>query len=215
MNVNLYNTTDYKIFIPLAGQKNKPNSNPIKPNLQKAKMNINSIITKDYRKKDDFAVRKNKPNSNPISEKPKMNVNLYVIEDYENETAFRPQKNKPNQTQFQNRSPMPVLRGQISVFCLLFSVFCPRRLLIDPMLPLYKLSNVQYYSRSKGRCSSMVERSFRKAEVVGPTPTIGFGPYCRCLLAAMDVRTGKEIRFRFGSSEDKAGKEAKRRTTGW
>ncbi len=29
------------------------------------------------------------------------------------------------------------------------------------------------------------------------------------------VRTGKEIRFRFGSSEDKAGKEAKRRPTGW
>jgi hypothetical protein len=42
--------------------KNKPNSNPIKPNSQKDKMNINSIITKDYRKKDDFAVRINKPN---------------------------------------------------------------------------------------------------------------------------------------------------------
>ncbi len=27
------------------------------------------------------------------------------------------------------------------------------------------------------------------------------------------LRTGKEIRFRFGSSEDKAGKEAKRRPT--
>ncbi len=62
MNANLYNTTDYKFFLPLAGQKNKPNSNPIKPNLQKAKMNINSIITKDYRKKDDFVVRINKPN---------------------------------------------------------------------------------------------------------------------------------------------------------
>ena len=34
-----------------------------------------------------------------------------------------------------------------SVFCFLSSVFCSRRLLIDPMLPLYKLSNVQYYSR--------------------------------------------------------------------
>ena len=29
------------------------------------------------------------------------------------------------------------------------------------------------------------------------------------------LRTGKEIRFRFWLSEDKAGKEAKRRTTGW
>jgi hypothetical protein len=52
-------------------EKNKPNSNPIKPNLRKAKMNVNSLITKDYRKKDDFAVRKNKPNSKPISERPK------------------------------------------------------------------------------------------------------------------------------------------------
>ncbi len=29
------------------------------------------------------------------------------------------------------------------------------------------------------------------------------------------IRTGKEIRFRFWLSEDKAGKEAKRRPTGW
>ncbi len=45
----------------LSGQS-KPNSNPIKPNLQKAKMNVNLTLPKDYRKKDDFAVRKNKPN---------------------------------------------------------------------------------------------------------------------------------------------------------
>jgi hypothetical protein len=62
MNINIYYIKDYQIFIPLAGQKNKPNSNPIKPNLRKAKMNVNSLITKDYRKKDDFAVRINKPN---------------------------------------------------------------------------------------------------------------------------------------------------------
>ncbi|MFH1883603.1 MAG: hypothetical protein ABIL62_12955 [Planctomycetota bacterium] len=75
--------------------QNKPNSNPIKPNLRKAQMNVNSLITKDYRKKEDFAVRINKPNSNPISVKPKMSANLYVIEDYENETAFRPKKTNP------------------------------------------------------------------------------------------------------------------------
>ena len=40
----------------------KPISNPIKPNLQKAKMNINSNTAKDYRKKNDFVVRINKPN---------------------------------------------------------------------------------------------------------------------------------------------------------
>ncbi len=53
---------NYKNFIPLAGYKNKPNSNPIKPNLQKAQMNVNLTLTKDYRKKDDFLVRINKPN---------------------------------------------------------------------------------------------------------------------------------------------------------
>ena len=29
MNVNQYNTKNYEKFLPLAGQKNKPNSNPI------------------------------------------------------------------------------------------------------------------------------------------------------------------------------------------
>jgi len=38
MNVNSYITTDYEIFIPLAGQKNKPNSNPIKPCPERSRM---------------------------------------------------------------------------------------------------------------------------------------------------------------------------------
>jgi len=62
MNVNIYYINDYENFIPLAGQKNKPNSNPNKPNLRKAKMNVNLTLTKDYRKNDDFAVRINKAN---------------------------------------------------------------------------------------------------------------------------------------------------------
>ncbi len=62
MNLKLCKQMDYERFIPLAGQKNKPNSNPIKPNLQKAQMNVNLTLTKDYRKKDDFAIRINKPN---------------------------------------------------------------------------------------------------------------------------------------------------------
>ncbi len=37
-------------------------SNPIKPNLRKAKMNANLTLTKGYRNIDDFAVRINKPN---------------------------------------------------------------------------------------------------------------------------------------------------------
>jgi hypothetical protein len=80
--------------------KNKPNSNPNKPNFRKAKMDVNLTLTKDYRKNYDFVVRINKPNSNPISVKPKMSANLYVIEDYENETAFRPKKTNPNKPNF-------------------------------------------------------------------------------------------------------------------
>jgi hypothetical protein len=60
--INFYYTKVYNNFIPLAGYKNKPNSNPIKPNFKKAKMNISLTLTKDYRKKDDFSVRINKPN---------------------------------------------------------------------------------------------------------------------------------------------------------
>jgi len=62
MNLSCLYIKEYKTFIPLAGRKNKPNSNPNKPNLRKAKMNVSSFITKYYRKKDDFSVRINKPN---------------------------------------------------------------------------------------------------------------------------------------------------------
>jgi len=62
MNVNIYNTTYYKNFIPLAGYKNKPNSNPIKPNCRKGKIDAKCVFTKDYRKNGDFLVRINKPN---------------------------------------------------------------------------------------------------------------------------------------------------------
>ena len=74
MNVNTYNKTAYENKRNWTLGESKPNSNPIKPNLQKAKMNVNSLITKDYRKNDDFAVRKNKPNSNPI----KANLQILV-----------------------------------------------------------------------------------------------------------------------------------------
>ncbi len=62
MNVNPYITKAYKDETAFRRGKNKPNSNPIKPNLRKAKINVNSLLTKDYRKNDDFAVRINKPN---------------------------------------------------------------------------------------------------------------------------------------------------------
>ena len=62
MNVNLYNTRVYKNQTAFGRRKNKPNSNPIKPNCLKGKIDAKCVLTKDYRKKDDFAVRKNKPN---------------------------------------------------------------------------------------------------------------------------------------------------------
>ncbi len=62
MNVSIFSTKDYENISDWTLGQNKPNSNPIKPNSQKAKMNVNLTLTKDYRKKDDFAVRKNKAN---------------------------------------------------------------------------------------------------------------------------------------------------------
>ncbi len=62
MNVNPYITTDYENKSNWTLGQNKPNSNPIKPNLRKAKMNVNLTLTKVYRKNGDFVVRINKPN---------------------------------------------------------------------------------------------------------------------------------------------------------
>jgi len=62
MNINSLLTMDYERKRDWTLGESKPNSNPIKPNLQKAKMNVNLTLTKDYRKNDDFIVRINKPN---------------------------------------------------------------------------------------------------------------------------------------------------------
>jgi len=66
MNVNPYNRTNYKKFIPLAGQKNKPNSNPIKPNCRKGKIDAKCVFTKDYKIFIPLAGYKNKAKTNPI-----------------------------------------------------------------------------------------------------------------------------------------------------
>ncbi len=82
-------------FIPLAGQKNKPKSNPIKPNSQKAQMNINLTLKKDYIKNDDFVVRINKPNfRNGQNEcNLKYNKGLWQFSDRDHEKT---NPNKPN-----------------------------------------------------------------------------------------------------------------------
>jgi len=99
MNVSSILATDYKNFIPLTGQKNKPNSNPIS---SKTKMTANSCLTKDYENKRRRGLCKNKAKTNPISEMAKINTNLFVTKDYENKTAFRPQKNKPKTNPISN-----------------------------------------------------------------------------------------------------------------
>jgi hypothetical protein len=81
MNASYSYIMDYANSCNWTLGENKPNSNPIKPNLRKAKMNVNSLITKDYRKNDDFAVQQNKPNSNPIKACPeRIEFILSVIE---------------------------------------------------------------------------------------------------------------------------------------
>jgi hypothetical protein len=63
MNVNSLITKDYENFIPLAGQKNKPNSNPIS---SKAKMKANVFVRKDYENKTAFRHQQNKPNQTQL-----------------------------------------------------------------------------------------------------------------------------------------------------
>jgi len=72
MSANIFITKDYENLSNWTLGENKPNSNPIKPNFQKAKMNVNLTLTKDYRKKDQKNKPKqsqNKPNFKPCPER--------------------------------------------------------------------------------------------------------------------------------------------------
>ena len=51
MNVNSFITKDYRKNDSFAVQKNKPNSNPIKPNLPEGKIDVKCVFTKDYEEK--------------------------------------------------------------------------------------------------------------------------------------------------------------------
>jgi len=76
MNVNSLITMNYKNFIPLAGYKNKPNSNPIQtqtnPILSAVggfEMNVNAFLQKDYENEPPSGQKKqsqNKPKTNPV-----------------------------------------------------------------------------------------------------------------------------------------------------
>ncbi len=57
MNVSIFSKMAYEYKSNWTLSENKPNSNPIKPNLLKDKTNATLFATNDYRKKDDFVVR--------------------------------------------------------------------------------------------------------------------------------------------------------------
>ena len=96
MNVNLYNTTDYERKRDWTLGQNKPNSNPNKPNLKRAKMDVNSLITKDYRKKDDFVVRINKPN---LPKGKKLMQSVYLQRIMKKNAAKGYEKTNPNKAE--------------------------------------------------------------------------------------------------------------------
>ncbi len=62
MNVSIYSQMEYENKCDWTIGQSKPNSNPIKPNLRRAKINVNLYVIEVYGKKDDFIVRINKPN---------------------------------------------------------------------------------------------------------------------------------------------------------
>jgi len=74
-DVCFFYTMDYENKSDRTLGENKPNSNPIKPNLQKAEMNVNLTLTKGYRKNDVFVVRINKPNFRNGQNERKLNFN--------------------------------------------------------------------------------------------------------------------------------------------
>ncbi len=96
MNLKFCKQMDYENIRDWTLGQNKANSNPIKPNLRKAKMNVNLTLTKGYRKNDDFVVRINKPNFRNGQNERKVTYNKGL----QKKRLFNSPKNKPNQTQF-------------------------------------------------------------------------------------------------------------------
>jgi len=96
ISVNSYIKSKYEKLDTWLSGKNKPNSNPIKPNCRKGKIDAKSVFTKDYRKKDDFTVRINKPNFRNGQNERKLNFNKGL----QKKRTFSPQKTNPIQTQF-------------------------------------------------------------------------------------------------------------------
>jgi len=111
MNVSIFSTMDYEKKQYWTLGENKPNSNPNKPNRQKAKMNVSLTLIKDYRKKDDFSVRINKPNfRNGQNERKRL-----CHKGLQKKRLFSSQKNKPNSNPKQTQSK-PILEAMFVNF---------------------------------------------------------------------------------------------------
>ena len=95
----------------------------------------------------------------------KMNANVYKQIDYEILCNFGLRENKAKQSQFYGFTWLAKKREMKN---------SSSQRLISRIKALYKPAIWRYYIRHKCRCSSMVEHSFRKAEVEGSTPSIGF-----------------------------------------
>ncbi len=124
MNVNIYYIKDYQILSRWPDIKTNPIQTQSKPIYQRVKLMQSVYLQTIMNKNSAKGYKKTKPKQTQFLKRPKMNANAFPQKDYENETSHRPKKTNPNKPNFK--------RG---------------RLLIGPMLPLYKPGNVQYYSR--------------------------------------------------------------------
>ena len=147
---------------------------------------------------------------------PKINVNLTLTKDYRKNYCFASQKTNPIQTQSlkgQNRLPKNPgklsesrragnwkgeIQEAVEARCREDTSQAKERYSAEEKKKRWQQTQEGRYSRKNKEIGSEIIKLFPQ------------------------VRTGKEIRpwppageFRFGSSEDKAGKEAKRRPTGW
>ncbi len=150
-----------------------------KANFRKGKMDINIYLTKEYENKWLRRVRKNKPKqtqSQNRSQKTEIrSQNLLLCPHV---LCSRYDLIDPMLPLYPVRKP--ALRAETVSFTHLTKQ--PGSNMSDEFSNgVYKPGNDQYYIRHICRCSSMVERSFRKAEVVGPTPTIGCEVVCDCI----------------------------------
>ena len=132
-----------------------------KANVKLDKMDITSLLTSKYEQMDIWWNGKNKANSKPIFKTGRPVIKPMKPAYSVRKAALRAKKVPFRHLTKQRRSNTPAeISGGV-----------------------YKSRSEQYHIRHISRCSSMVEHSFRKAGVEGPTPSIGFSGYMRaCLL---------------------------------